>query len=39
MKRCMWYNNSDIRIEEAPLPRPGAGEILVKVMSLSLIHI
>lgn len=36
MKRCMWYNNSDIRIEEAPLPRPGAGEILVKVMSCGI---
>ena len=33
MKRCMWYNNSDIRIEEIPTPWPGAGEILVKVMS------
>lgn len=36
MKRCMWYRNSDIRIEETPLPRPGVGEILVKVMSCGI---
>ena len=36
MKRCMWYNNSDMRIEETPLPRPGAGEILIKVMSCGI---
>jgi L-iditol 2-dehydrogenase len=36
MKRCVWYNNKDIRIEEAPRPRPAAGELLVKVISCGI---
>jgi len=32
----MWYNNNDIRVEEAPRPRLNAGEILVKVMSCGI---
>jgi L-iditol 2-dehydrogenase len=33
MKVSVWYNNSDIRLEEVPTPQPGAGEMLVKVIS------
>ncbi len=29
----MYYSNKDVRIEEKPVPRIGAGEILVKVMA------
>lgn len=32
----MWYNNKDIRIEEAPTPKPGPKEILVKVISCGI---
>ena len=32
----MWYNNKDIRIEEAPTPKPGSEEILVKVISCGI---
>jgi L-iditol 2-dehydrogenase len=33
MKAAYWYNNKDIRIEEIPTPKPGHGEMLVKVIS------
>lgn len=33
MKVAVYYNNNDIRIEERPKPRPGPGELLVKVIS------
>ncbi len=36
MKVSMWYNNKDIRIEEVPVPTPGAKEMLVKVMSCGI---
>ena len=36
MKVSYWYNNRDIRIEEVPTPRPGPGEILVKVISCGI---
>ena len=36
MKVCMWYNNRDVRIEEAPTPKPGPKEMLVKVMSCGI---
>lgn len=36
MKVSMWYNNRDIRIEEAPTPEPGPHEILVKVHSCGI---
>ena len=36
MKVSMWYNNRDIRIEEAPTPKPGPKEMLVKVMSCGI---
>ncbi len=36
MKVSMWYNNSDIRLEEIPTPTPGPGEILVKVNSCGI---
>ena len=31
MRTAVWYNNRDIRIEDAPTPRPGPGELLVRV--------
>lgn len=31
-----WVSESDFRIDEAPLPRPGEGEVLVKNLWLSL---
>jgi L-iditol 2-dehydrogenase len=36
MKVSLWYNNKDIRITELPMPRPGPGEMLVKVMSCGI---
>jgi L-iditol 2-dehydrogenase len=36
MKVSVWYNNNDIRLEEAPMPRPGRGEILIKVISCGI---
>ena len=36
MKVVKWYNNQDIRIEEVPTPRPGPGEMLVKVMACGI---
>jgi len=33
MRVAMYYNNSDIRIEEIPTPEPGHGELLVKVIA------
>ncbi len=36
MKVANWYNNRDIRIEEVPTPRPGPGELLVKVISCGI---
>jgi L-iditol 2-dehydrogenase len=36
MKAAIWYNNQDIRIEELPLQRPGAREMLVKVISCGI---
>jgi L-iditol 2-dehydrogenase len=36
MKVAKWYNNKDIRIEEVPTPKPGPGEMLVKVMSCGI---
>jgi len=33
MKAAVWYDNSDIRIEERPDPPPGPGEMLVQVIS------
>ena len=31
MKVAMYYNNSDIRLEDIPIPKIGPGELLVKV--------
>ena len=31
MKVAMYYNNSDIRLEDLPIPKIGPGELLVKV--------
>ncbi|MFZ0943051.1 MAG: zinc-dependent dehydrogenase [Syntrophobacteraceae bacterium] len=36
MKVAYWYNNRDIRIEDVPTPRPGPGELLVKVISCGI---
>jgi L-iditol 2-dehydrogenase len=36
MKVSVWYNNEDIRIEEAPRPKPGDKEMLVKVISCGI---
>lgn len=36
MKVAYWYNNSDIRIEEVPMPVPAPKEMLVKVMSCGI---
>src|SRR4030042_1015890 len=33
MRVAMYYNNSDVRIEESPIPEIGPGEILVKIMA------
>ena len=33
MRVAMYYNNRDVRIEEMPLPKIGAGELLVKVIA------
>jgi L-iditol 2-dehydrogenase len=33
MKVAMYYRNSDVRLEEAEMPRAGHGEILMKVIS------
>ena len=33
MRAAVYYNNSDVRVEERPMPRIGAGEILVKVVA------
>jgi len=36
MKVSMWYNNNDIRFEEAPTTSTGQGEIMVKVISCGI---
>jgi L-iditol 2-dehydrogenase len=36
MKVSYWYSNKDIRIEEIPTPKPGPGELLVKVISCGI---
>src|SRR3972149_6697016 len=33
MRVAMYYNNRDVRLEEMPVPRIGAGEVLVKVLA------
>ncbi|MBI5057918.1 MAG: alcohol dehydrogenase catalytic domain-containing protein [Nitrospirae bacterium] len=33
MRVLMYYNNKDVRVEEMPVPKIGAGELLVKVMA------
>ncbi len=36
MKTAIWYNNTDIRIEEVPTPVPGPAELLLKVMACGI---
>jgi L-iditol 2-dehydrogenase len=36
MKVSLWYNNKDIRGQEAPVPVPGPGEVLLKVMACGI---
>jgi L-iditol 2-dehydrogenase len=33
MRAAVYYSNSEVRVEERPVPQIGAGEILVKVMA------
>jgi L-iditol 2-dehydrogenase len=33
MRAAVYYNNSDVRVEERPVPPIGAGEMLVKVLA------
>ncbi len=33
MRVAVYYNNQDVRLEEMPVPRIGAGELLVKVIA------
>lgn len=33
MKVCMYYSNSDVRCQTMPRPRPGPGELVLKVMA------
>ncbi len=33
MRVAMYYSNNDVRLEEAPVPEIGPGEILIRVMS------
>jgi len=36
MKVAMYYNNSDVRVEEMPVPEIGDDELLVKVMACGI---
>ncbi|MDI6819731.1 MAG: zinc-dependent dehydrogenase [Candidatus Hodarchaeaceae archaeon] len=36
MRVAMYYNNRDVRLEELPKPRIGAGEFLMKVMACGI---
>ena len=36
MRVAMYYNNSDVRLEEIPTPQIGPGELLVKVLASGL---
>lgn len=36
MKVSRWYSNADIRTEEVPTPRPGPGQMLVKVYACGI---
>jgi L-iditol 2-dehydrogenase len=36
MKVSLWYDNRDIRVQEAPRPEPGPGEVLLKVMACGI---
>ncbi|MHC4198187.1 MAG: alcohol dehydrogenase catalytic domain-containing protein, partial [Planctomycetota bacterium] len=33
MRVAVYYNNSDVRLEERPVPQAGPGELLVRVMA------
>ena len=36
MRVAMYYNNSDVRLEETPIPEIGPGELLLKVEASGL---
>ncbi len=36
MKISLWHHNQDIRIQDAPVPEPGPGEVLLKVMACGI---
>ncbi len=33
MKAAVYYSNNDIRVEDVPKPKPGPGELLVRIMA------
>lgn len=33
MRVAMYYSNNDVRLEEMPVPEPGTGEVLIRVMA------
>lgn len=36
MRVALWYNNKDIRIEERPVPKLGAGELLIRLKAAGI---
>jgi L-iditol 2-dehydrogenase len=36
MTVSLWYNNKDIRLKEEPVPKPGPGEALLKIVVCGL---
>jgi len=36
MKISIWHDNKDIRIQDAPVPEPGQGEVLLKIMACGI---
>lgn len=36
MKTALWYNNKDIRVQDAPVPEPRPGEVVLKVMACGI---
>ena len=33
MKAAIFYGGKDIRVDDVPMPEPGAGEVQIKIMS------
>jgi L-iditol 2-dehydrogenase len=36
MKVSLWYDNKDIRVQDAPVPEPGPGEVLLQVKACGI---